>query len=369
MTKPLKASFVNGVPTVIKEFLAGTDALPVSYGGTGVTNLTEFRKNLGILSNTPIGSVTISNSSYTYDKTTDIAMRIYMSNTSDNVVRIPVDSGLFTVGDWFEVSKTANGRTHILPLDGVTIHSVSGYNQINGVYGVVRATYYGNNTWHLNGDLMSGMYYNDVIDLSQTFSVADTDPVTGVVDPASGHDFYRTSSSGTGVGTAIFNSADKEIVLPAISGVYNGLAITKYGALSASVNSIGIEVTGYFENDTLTENSLGIGFISPVDGVYNSLASATGFGIHNKAGAVTANVATVYNNASAVNVGWVSSEYTQKFIMRIERAIDGTVSIWCNGKQARMVWTGFSYSTSSALIPVIYAINARAHITDIRLLK
>lgn len=360
---PLKAYFSNGLPTVLSEMAEDSDVIPVKFGGTGFKSIEEFRSAMGLISATPSDDVTYTTNTHVIGSD-DFTKRIYMNTVLDCSVQIPLDDGSVLPGTWFEVSRSGSGRTHIVGASGVTVNSKNNYNQINGLFGLVRLVYFGNNVWHMAGDLIAGSLYTDIIDLSTATMTGTPAYSVASISNSTAYTFGKYCYN-EGLPTDYYSGfvVSNSSLIVRNTG-YSTKALCTYLSnrlnRSASSSKRGIRIAGFLENVGTSYKTLGLI-------LYGTSGTCLLLELHTS-GAISYTTYSLTNpvmsSVLGTVIGWRDTLYGEQFSLGMEVDTDGTVVFFVDDKPLE---TTVNYTASSSFNIMMSSYNSKAVINDIRL--
>ena len=358
---PIKRVVSEGGFSGFSEFETG-DSVPVSLGGTGVTSVQELIDMLTVPTGVPVSQVINEVTSITITKPL-CAKRHTFSSSLDATVTVPLDDGSFSAGDWIEFTRTV-GAVYFLASDGVTLNSKNNYKQIDGIHGVGRLTYFGDNKWHLTGDLMAGNTYVNSLDLTGNLYYTSSNDFAGV----SGYmGVYGNGSGGTyNSGINEVYKSNSKLVISGSSTLQGSFVAIK--PVSPVNKKIGVEVVGTFlahPNGALgTSTNISIGFCAHT--IFNSGATKAGC-IVTKNGIYTDGGQYISTSISDITKGTLFSyadiAVAKQIKIRVEISEAGVMSFWVN--DTKMAYTQ-TVSISATLRPYIAVSSGKLEISSIK---
>ena len=366
---PIKFVTNESGTVVFSDFEEG-DVVSVESGGTGVTTLEALVDLLSGTSAVPLSNNNIAGTAYTV-QSTDTGKRLLTTSTADVVITLPSGLTDIEIGDYVEVSRYASGRVFFTNDGTSVVNSRNDCMQVKQLYGVVRATYMGSNTWHLSGDLIAGKAYNRNWTFATSYMVSGTSTNYVATKPTT--HYYKPYSSSY---PANISHGDKYLYLypTTASGYHN-----TYAALILNKGFVPNDVTFVSTVDKKVGLEITYNWIKPSytdmggdGGGVISLCFVGAIGAYAYAAGVTITNNGVYSFEKADGddfgfpttnkVGFVDYGLNESITVRIELE-NNQLTIWVNDEEMS---SKLNLSLPNNVAPAIYERSGNCMITSIR---
>lgn len=366
---PIKFVTNESGTVVFSDFEEG-DVVSVESGGTGVTTLEALVDLLSGASAVPLSNNNIAGTAYTV-QSTDTGKRLLTTSTTDVVITLPSGLTDIEIGDYVEVSRYASGRVFFSNDGTSVVNSRNDCMQVKQLYGVVRATYMGSNTWHLSGDLIAGKAYNRNWTFSTSYTVSDLYNNQGTA--AADKHFYRVYTTAypgpTGYGTSYLYQQPSTYYTQ--HNAYMGIILNKGFVpndttfVSTADKKLGLEITYNWIKPSYTDMGGDGGGLISLCFIGGIKFSAYAVGV-----VISKNGVYLFEKADNVDfgfpttnkVGFVDYGLNESITVRIELE-NNRLTAWVNDEEMS---SKLNLSLPSNLAPAIFEKSGNCMITSIR---